>query len=275
MRIKNFLSITFILLICLCTVTAISCGRVDKSDTEDSVDTVLGNEADGPDTEAFIDAALLGKIKRGMSFNEVVEILGTEGKSVGSGARIHQYTLTDGRIVKIWFYSADIYDSEVFVSRMTIDGIDQYEQTRPKETLHHSDDYDAFLQYLLAAYPQEEITILVPRLVSDKYEFVDAIDREDSFFFNYAPIGNPEGESVLGKGFSVNVSKLDNSYNDMVASFDATDKDGIAYNAASSVLILNNNGRGILIWMPIERESEPIDNIEKLNQYLIIENLCH
>ena len=61
----------------------------------------------------------------------------------------------------------------------------------------------------------------------------------------------------------------------MVASFDATDKDEIAYNAASSVLILNNNGRGILIWMPIERESEPIDNIEKLNQYLIIENLCH
>ncbi len=86
------------------------------------VNASLYSADNATDEMKYISSESLNQIRKGMTYDEVTEILGTIGEQVGSGYTIYKYVLTDGRIVKIIFYSFDMYDLKGVVDAVIVDG---------------------------------------------------------------------------------------------------------------------------------------------------------
>ena len=70
----------------------------------------------------YISLKSLNQICKGMTYDEVTEILGTTGEMAESGYTIYRYVLTDGRIVNIKYRTNDIYDLNGVVDCVLIEG---------------------------------------------------------------------------------------------------------------------------------------------------------
>ena len=74
---------------------------------------IIGMQTDGQDDNLANKEQLTAEdIKEGMKYSEIVEILGTNGKDVGSGAIIYEWQLSDDEYLYVWFASVTASDSK-------------------------------------------------------------------------------------------------------------------------------------------------------------------
>ncbi len=264
--------ILFIILLSFYVTAFISC------DSEESVSFSSATKAESKTTSeqasetvddgsVTIDASLIDKLELFMPYEDALEILGVEGKRIGSGHWIYEYMLTDGRIVRIEVCAAP----KSKISR--IEGI--YFVSDNEEQPYTSADMDEFLAHILAMNEDttegKEPTVYFPKLVSNEYRFLYAVDFEDSYAYYYAPIDQVQEKFVPFEGILVIVSKEDGSFNLSLKQYEITENDGIAYDYPNHCFIINNSGKSIKILMPFD--AEHADTIEKMNEYFVFEYL--
>lgn len=74
---------------------------------------IIGMQTDGQDDNLANKEQLTAEdIKEGMKYSEIVEILGTNGKDVGSGAIIYEWQISDEEYLYVWFASVTASDSK-------------------------------------------------------------------------------------------------------------------------------------------------------------------
>ncbi|MBR3714590.1 MAG: hypothetical protein IKM18_01645 [Clostridia bacterium] len=76
---------------------------------------IIGMQADNKDDDSVDNSALtVSDIKEGMKYSEIVEILGTNGENVGSGAIIYEWQISDEEYLYVWFNSTTASGGENF-----------------------------------------------------------------------------------------------------------------------------------------------------------------
>lgn len=219
-----------------------------------------------------VDRVNVEKLAVGMSYDEATEILGAKGTEVGSGLLIYGYMLTDGQTLSINFVCESADKSTWKIASFKA-------PTGNEEKPYTTDDLEAFKQHIIEVSKGKEATVPVPNLVSSEYTLVEAQDAEKCFSYIFVPKEHvSKGTTYVPSQLKVLIYKTDGSYEELVEQFDATEKDGYAFTEDSKVLAIfmfNNNGKCIYVSTPSEYivENKPINTVEKLNEYVVIEYL--
>ena len=219
-----------------------------------------------------VDRVNVEKLAVGMSYDEATEILGAKGTSVGSGLLIYGYMLTDGQTLSINF----VYEG---ADKSTWKIASFEAPTGNEEKPYTTDDLEAFKQHIIEVSKGKEATVPVPKLVSSEYTLVEAQDAEKYFSYIFVHKEHAsKGTTYVPAQFKVLIYKTEGSYEELVEQFRATEKDGYAFTEDSKVLAIfmfNNNGKCIYVSTPSEYivENKPINTVEKLNEYVVIEYL--
>ena len=96
------LSVSFFVLCFICILGFSSCGEQVIPYDEGNMDTYLEpDKKDLPTSEEF------SKVKEGMSFTEVVNLIGRPQRELGSGAIIYEFDLSDGTVCAVYFIPND------------------------------------------------------------------------------------------------------------------------------------------------------------------------
>ena len=219
-----------------------------------------------------VDRAKIAKLAVGMSYDEATEILGAKGTEIGSGLLIYGYMLTDGQTLRINFDCESADKSTWKIASFKA-------PTGNEEKPYTTDDLEAFKQHIIEVCKGKESAVPVPKLVSSEYTLVEAQDAEKCFSYIFVPKEHAsKGTTYVPSQLKVLIYKTDGSYEELVEQFDATEKDGYAFTEDSKVLAIfmfNNNGKCIYVSTPSEYivENKPINTVEKLNEYVVIEYL--
>ena len=219
-----------------------------------------------------VDRVNVEKLAVGMSYDEATEILGAKGTSVGSGLLIYGYMLTDGQTLSINFVCESADKSTWKIASFEA-------PTGNEEKPYTTDDLEAFKQHIVEVCKGKEAAVPVPKLVSSEYTLVEAQDAEKYFSYIFVPKEHAsKGTTYVPSQLKVLIYKTDGSYEELVEQFDATEKDGYAFTEDSKVLAIfmfNNNSKCIYVSTPSEYivENKPINTVEKLNEYVVIEYL--
>ena len=219
-----------------------------------------------------VDRAKVAKLAVGMSYSEATEILGANGTEIGSGLLIYGYMLTDGQTLRIYFDRESADKSTWKIASFKA-------PTGNEEKPYTTDNLEAFKQHIIEVCRGQETTVPVPKLVSSEYTLVEAQDAEKYFSYVFVPKEHAsKGTTYVPAQLEVLIYKTDGSYKELVEQFRATEKDGYAFTEDSKVLAIfmfNNNGKCIYVSTPSEYivENKPINTVEKLNEYVVIEYL--
>ena len=219
-----------------------------------------------------VDRVNVEKLAVGMSYDEATEILGAKGTEVGSGLLIYGYMLTDGQTLSINFVCEGADKSTWKIASFKA-------PTGNEEKPYTTDDLEAFKQHIIEVSKGKEATVPVPKLVSSEYTLVEAQDAEKYFSYIFVHKEHAsKGTTYVPAQLKVLIYKTDGSYEELVEQFNAAEKDGYAFTEDSEVLAIfmfNNNGKCIYVSTPSEYivENKPINTVEKLNEYVVIEYL--
>ena len=219
-----------------------------------------------------VDRVNVEKLAVGMSYDEATEILGAKGTSVGSGLMIYGYMLTDGQTLSINFICESADKSTWKIASFEA-------PTGNEEKPYTTDNLEAFKQHIVEVCKGKEAAVPVPKLVSSEYTLVEAQNAEKYFSYIFVPKEHAsKGTTYVPSQFKVLIYKTEGSYEELVEQFRATEKDGYAFTEDSKVLAIfmfNNNGKCIYVSTPSEYivENKPINTVEKLNEYVVIEYL--
>jgi hypothetical protein len=207
-----------------------------------------------------------------MSYDEATEILGAKGTEVGSGLLIYGYMLADGQTLSINFVCEGADKSTWKIASFEA-------PTGNEEKPYTTDDLETFKQHIIEVCKGKEAAVPVPKLVSNEYTLVEAQDAEKYFSYIFVHKEHAsKGTTYVPSQFKVLIYKTEGSYEELVEQFRATEKDGYAFTEDSKVLAIfmfNNNGKCIYVSTPSEYivENKPINTVEKLNEYVVIEYL--
>ena len=274
--------LVLIIILSLCFVFFVSCESeeaVSSPPADEAESQALSEQESGTSEQAsetvddgsvIIDAALVDKLELFMPYEDALKILGTEGKLIPGGMERYEYILTDGRTLRIALATSP-------KSRIT--RIEEMSISSPSDksdwSLYESTDFDEFVARILAeqedATGDSKSTIVVPRLVSDKYRFVKAAENNVAYYYRYVPVDQENDDFQWFVGIGIYISKEDGSFDIELKRAEETEKDGVAYVYPVHMMILNNNGKCILINMPAD--VEPANTVEKMNEYFIFEPL--
>lgn len=274
--------LVLIIILSLCFVFFVSCESeeaVSSPPADEAESQALSEQESGTSEQAsetvddgsvIIDAALVDKLELFMPYEDALKILGTEGKRIPGGMTRYEYILTDGRTLRIALTTSP---------KSRIRRIGEMSISSPSDksdwSYYESTDFDEFVARILAeqedAIGDSKSTIVVPRLVSDKYRFVKAAESNVAYYYYYVPVDQENDDFQWFVGIYIYISKEDGSFDIELKRAEETEKDGAAYVYPVHMMILNNNGKCILINMPAD--VEPADTVEKMNEYFIFEPL--
>ena len=237
--------------------------------------------------EETLDPALLDQIKRGYSYDKITEIFGGVKGDMTTSIYwgLYRYVLNDGRLLYV------NYDERKFATSIyTKDGggetIDIYPNTIKAFTC---DNMEEFKQQLVKNYSGEETKIAIPRLVSNEYEEAYLHANGTGLFFSFVPKDCEEGSAeYFHERFWIEIYQIDLTYSDMLDVYkEEYDREAVEYGDTAAyvggVFIFNNNGRAILVTVPLSMDEDywkrdensppAITTLEELEKYLVIEYL--
>ena len=98
---------TVFIIICVSIVLLVGC----SSSIGHSNDTVKKDEENLPNNESILSMEERAKlVRQGMTYAEVRDIMGNDGKDIGSGAILYQWDLTETQCLYVWMKS--VYPNE-------------------------------------------------------------------------------------------------------------------------------------------------------------------
>ena len=257
----------------------ISYGK-EKNDPTGMSDTVSSVEI--VDT---VDVALVDQIKEGYTYDKITEIFGgIKGDRLTSEYfGTWRYVLNDGKLLYIGYEELPIATSIWIVNE---NGETTCPHLQPIKT-YSSKDMDDFRKYLIENYNGTGTKIAMPKLVSDEFELLCAYDYTVRTEYYFTPKGCDENDKEFRlKYFYVTVYKIDVAYEDFVNYYkDETEVvecgDGVVFAEKWGKFIFNNNGRAVVVDIPIDRREyysnvenysgTPITSLDDLNKYITIE----
>lgn len=257
----------------------------EKKDPTGMSDTVSSVEI--VDT---VDVALIDQIKEGYTYDKITEIFGgIKGEMKTSRYwGLYRYILNDGRLLYI-DYDGQAFATSIYIENENGERIYPY---LPQQESYSSKNADEFRQYLIDNYKDKASKIAVPVLVSDEFKLYAASDVSQCFFYTFVPAEADEHSDEFVKGLlSVEIWKIDLMYKDLVNYYKSEErnreneviecKDGVVFVKNWGRFIFNNNGRALVIDIPIifredksymeEYSGTPITSLEDLNKYITIE----
>ena len=198
---------------------------------------------------------------------------------------LYRYVLNDGRLLYI------NYDGRKFATSIsTKNGNGEEVELYPGDIKAFTcDNMEEFKQQLVKNYSGKETKFAVPKLVSTEYEIGSLYANGTGLFFSFVPKGCEEGSAeYFNERFLIEIYQIDLTYNDMLDFYKKEyDFEVVEYGDTAAyvggVFIFNNNGRAILVTVPLSMDEDywerdensppAITTLEELEKYLVIEYL--